>query len=161
MNKLSLIALLGATAIGLAGCGTHSSTTNTTTTTTTSNTAAPAAPAGGSSNSAAPAGGDTATGGSESGGGSGSEQHNQNFTLINHSGHTLVTLNVSPSDSSQWGPDILGRDTLANGESADITFPRGTEQCNWDIKATYDDNDTTDQRGVNLCTTTSVEITGG
>lgn len=160
MNKLSLIALLGATAIGLAGCGTHSSTTNTTTTTTTSNTVAPAAPAGGSSNSAAPAGGDTATGGSESGGG-GSEQHNQNFTLINHSGHTLVTLNVSPSDSSQWGPDILGRDTLANGESADITFPRGTEQCNWDIKATYDDNDTTDQRGVNLCTTTSVEITGG
>lgn len=159
MNKLSLIALLGATAIGLAGCGTHSSTTNTTTTTTTSNTVAPAAPAGGSNTAAGGSTADAGTAGPEQGSSAG--QHNQNFTLVNHSGHTLVTLNVSPSDSSQWGPDILGRDTLANGESADITFPRGTEQCNWDIKATYDDNDTTDQRGVNLCTTTSVEITGG
>ena len=157
MNKLSLIALLGASAIGLSACGGHTSTTNTTTTTTTSNTVTPAAPAGG--NMAAAGGSDdgAATAGSETSGGG---EHNQNFTMINHSGHTLVTLNVSPSDSNQWGPDILGRDTLANGESADITFPRGTDQCNWDIRATYDDNDTTDQRGVNLCTTSSVTITG-
>ena len=158
MNKFSLIALLGASALGLSACGSHTSTTNTTTSTATTNTVAPAAPAGG--NSAAPAGGDEAASGSESQSGGGAE-HNQNFTLVNHSGHTLVTLNVSASNDNQWGPDILGRDTLANGESADITFPRGEQQCNWDIRATYDDNDTTDQRGVNLCETTTVTITGG
>ena len=154
MNKIALIALLGASALGLSACGSHTATSNTSTTTTT-NTVAPMAPAGG--NSAAPAGGDTAGSGDAQSGG---EEHNQNFSLVNHSGHTLVTLNVSPSDSNQWGGDILGRDTLANGESADITFPRGTQQCQWDIRATYDDNDTTDQRGVNLCETTTVTITG-
>ena len=154
MNKVTLIALFGATALGLSACGSHT-TNNTTTTTTSSNSVAPAAPAGGG-NSAAPAGGDTAGSGDAQG-----AEHNQNFTLVNHSGHTLVTLQVSPNSSDQWGPDILGRETLANGESADVTFPRGEQACNWDIRATYDDHDTTDQRNVNLCETTSVEITGG
>jgi hypothetical protein len=71
----------------------------------------------------------------------------------------VVTLNVSPSNENSWGPDILGRDVLANGESAAITFDRSETQCNFDIKATYDDGDTTDMRGVNLCTVATVTLT--
>src|SRR3954463_2612152 len=70
-------------------------------------------------------------------------QARQNFTVVNNTGHVVVTLNVSPSNENSWGPDILGRDVLANGESAAITFERGETQCMWDIKATYDDGDTT------------------
>ena len=70
-----------------------------------------------------------------------------------------MTLNVSPSNENSWGPDILGRDTLANGESAQITFPHGETACNFDIKATYDDGDTTDARGVNLCQVATVTLT--
>jgi len=86
-------------------------------------------------------------------------QAQQNFTVVNNTGHVVVTLNVSPSNENSWGPDILGRDVLANGESAAITFPRGETQCSWDIKATYDDGDTTDMRGVNLCTVATVTLT--
>ena len=83
----------------------------------------------------------------------------QDFTLTNHTGHVIMTLNVSPNDSNQWGPDILGRDVLGDGEAAEISFDRNEDQCMWDIRVTYDDNDTNDLRGINLCETTEVEFT--
>ena len=113
------------------------------------NTAAPAAPAGGG-NSTGAAGGEAAAG-----------QARQNFTINNQTGHVLTTLNVSASNEDQWGPDILGRDVLANGETAEISFERGETQCQWDIRATYDDGGTTDARGVNLCEVATVNLTAG
>jgi len=83
----------------------------------------------------------------------------QDFTIHNNSGHTVMTLNVSPTASGDWGPDILGRDVLGNGESAQITFDRTEDHCIWDIRATYDDGDTGDWRGINLCETTDVNLT--
>ena len=143
MNKLYLTGALFASALAMAGCN-KAATTNNAAAPAASNAAAPAAPAGnaaGGEESAAPATGQ------------------QNFTLVNNTGHTVVTLNVSPSTQNEWGPDILGRDTLANGESAAITFPHGETQCNFDIRATYDDGDTTDMRGVNLCSVATVTLT--
>ena len=83
----------------------------------------------------------------------------QDFTVTNHTGHTIVTLNVSPHTDTRWGPDILGRDTLANGEQAEVTFDRNEDQCSWDIKVTYDDGTANDLRAVDLCHTTEVEFT--
>ena len=145
MKKLYITGAILASALALAGCN-QAATTNKAAP---ANTAAPAAPAGGNTASGgeapAPAG----------------DQTNQNFTLNNQTGHVVVTLNVSPTGDDQWGPDILGRDVLANGESAQISFPRGETQCQWDIRATYDDGDTTDARGVNLCELTTVNLTAG
>jgi len=149
MKKTYLTCALLASAMTLAGCGGAE------------NKAAPAnaaAPA----NTAAPADGDTA-GGDEDGAAAApaGDQTNQNFTINNQTGHIVVTLNVSPSNDDQWGPDILGRDVLANGESAQVSFPRAETQCEWDLRATYDDGDTTDVRGVNLCELTTVNLTAG
>jgi hypothetical protein len=83
----------------------------------------------------------------------------QDFTLTNSTGHVIVTLNVSPSDSNRWGPDILGRDVLGDGESAEVSFDRDEDQCEWDIRVTYDDGTENDERGINLCETTDVEFT--
>ena len=83
----------------------------------------------------------------------------QDFTIVNNTGHTIMSLNVSPSEERTWGPNILGGDKLGNGESAQITFPRGETQCNWDIKVTYDDGDVTDERKVNLCEVATVTLT--
>ena len=83
----------------------------------------------------------------------------QDFTITNHTGHVIMTLNGSPNDSNQWGPDILGRDVLGDGEQAEVTFDRNEDQCSWDIRVTYDDGDTNDLRAVNLCETTEVEFT--
>jgi hypothetical protein len=83
----------------------------------------------------------------------------QDFTINNHTGHVIVTLNVSPTSSNQWGPDILGRDVLADGESAEVSFDRDEDHCIWDIRVTYDDGTENDERGINLCETTDVTFT--
>lgn len=111
-----------------------------------SSTAAPAARAGGST-----AGSDTGT---AAGG-----QAQQDFTISNYSGHTIASVQLSPTSENSWGQNILGGDTLANGESAQINFYRGETQCVWDIKATYDDGGITDMRNVNLCEVASVALT--
>ncbi len=83
----------------------------------------------------------------------------QDFTIHNQTGHVVVTLNVSPSSETRWGPDILGREVLADGESAEITFDR-SDVCLWDIRVTYDDGDTGDWRQINLCETTDITLGG-
>ena len=144
MKKTYLTCMLLASAMALAGCGGAEN---------------KAAPAENASNAAAPAD-DAAAGGDEAAPAAPTgDQTNQNFTINNQTGHTVVTLNVSPSNEDEWGPDILGRDVLASGESAQVTFPRAESQCEWDIRATYDDGDTTDARGVNLCELTTVNLT--
>jgi hypothetical protein len=147
MNKLYLTGALFASALAMAGCN-KAATTNNAAAPAASNAAAPAAPA---------APGNAAAG--EEGAAPAAAGPNQNFTLVNNTGHTVVTLNISASNENSWGEDILGRDMLANGESAQITFPHGETECNFDIKATYDDNTTTDARGVTLCTLTTVTLT--
>lgn len=106
------------------------------------NTAAPAAPAAGGAPAAAVQG-----------------QAQQNFTVVNNTGFTVMTLNVSSSNENSWGPDILGANVIANGASAMVTFERGQSECIWDIRATYEDGDTSDMRGVNLCEVATVTLT--
>jgi hypothetical protein len=48
---------------------------------------------------------------------------------------------------------------LGDNESTHITFDRNEDQCHWDIRATYDDGDTTDERNINLCEVTTVTLT--
>jgi hypothetical protein len=146
MKKLNLAGALLASAFAVAACNGGASTNNAAAPAANAAAAAPAAPAenaGAATEAAAPAG----------------DQTNQNFTITNQTGHTVMTLNVSPSNEDNWGPDILGSNVLSNGESASVTFPRAETQCQWDIRATYDDGDTTDVRGVNLCQVTTVNLT--
>ena len=108
------------------------------------------APAEGTSSNSS---GEAADGGSQAG------AAQQDFSVVNNTGHVVMTLNVSPSNENEWGPDILGTDTLADGETAQVTFQRGSDQCQWDIRVTYDDGDTGDMRGVNLCEVATVTLT--
>ncbi len=84
----------------------------------------------------------------------------QDFTIHNQTGHVVVTLNVSPSSETRWGPDVLGREVLGDGESASVTFDRNEDICLWDIRVTYDDGDTGDWRQVNLCETSEITLGG-
>jgi len=82
----------------------------------------------------------------------------QDFTITNNTGQTILTLNVSPSDEESWGPDILGVEVLGAGEEASITFDNDEERCEWDIRVTYEDGDTGAWGGINLCETTNVTL---
>jgi hypothetical protein len=58
----------------------------------------------------------------------------QDFTLVNETGVEIHALYVSPADKDEWGKDILGKDTLASGQSAEIKFSPKEEADKWDLR---------------------------
>ena len=58
----------------------------------------------------------------------------QDFTVVNKTGVEIHKLFVSPHSSDDWDEDILGKDTLADGESLDINFSRSAKSAHWDLK---------------------------
>ncbi len=58
----------------------------------------------------------------------------QDFTVVNKTGVEIHELYVSPHSSDDWEEDVLGKDTLADGDSQDITFDRKSTAKMWDLK---------------------------
>ena len=58
----------------------------------------------------------------------------QDFTLHNETGVEIHRLFVAPHDSDEWEEDVLGRDTLPDGESVHITFSRKEQSVKWDLR---------------------------
>ena len=147
MKRIVVASLLAASAIGLVGCNQNKA--GNTSAANNSSAAAPAAngSAGTSAgNSAAPAAGASA------------DATNQNFTIRNNTGQTINELYVSAVSTDDWEEDILGRDTLANGQAAQIAFERAESQCQWDLRVVFENGQSLEERGVNLCQTGEVEV---
>ena len=151
MKSISVTAALLASALALAGCNRDAAPANNIAAPkpVETNTPAPApAPAANEAAEGEEAGAPTASVGTA----------RQNFSVVNRTGHTVLTLNVAPASEDEWGPDILGTQVLEAGQTAAVTFDRAESQCNYDIRATYDDGDTTDMRNVNLCQVATVNL---
>jgi hypothetical protein len=58
----------------------------------------------------------------------------QDFTLNNKTGFEIHKLFISPHSSDEWGEDVLGRDTLDDGESVQIKFGSREKAAHWDLK---------------------------
>jgi hypothetical protein len=58
----------------------------------------------------------------------------QDFTLVNRTGVEIHKFYTSPHSSDDWDEDVLGKDTLADGESLDITFPKREKATHWDLR---------------------------
>lgn len=84
------------------------------------------------------------------------------FNLRNRTQATLVTLQIGESTNPNWGEDILGRDTLAPGETAEVTINDNLAECDYDLRATFTDGDTLDVRHINMCQAngTTIDVTG-
>lgn len=150
MKKMIALGAILASTVSLAACGENKAASNTSTANSTASAPASngsaAAPAPASGNSAAPAGGQ------------GGDATNQNFTIRNNTGQTINELYVSAVSSNNWEEDILGRDVLANGESAQISFERSETQCNWDLRVVYENGQSLEERGIDLCQTAEIEV---
>lgn len=90
--------------------------------------------------------------------GSSMAQSKQDFRLTNKTGYTIDQVYVAPSKSNDWEEDVLGRDTLSNGESVDITFPKKNQVCSYDLKVVYDDNTPVEWYNFNLCEISKISI---
>lgn len=146
MKKSILLGALLASAMTLSACNSGSPTANTS--------------GNGSStatNTATPTGGNS-TAGNTSGNTVTADATNQNFTIRNNTGHVITHLYVAPTSSDNWEEDILGQDTLANGQTLDIQFERAETECQWDIKVDFDDGTSLEERNVNLCQTGTIDI---
>lgn len=63
----------------------------------------------------------------------------QDFILVNQTGRDILNVYITPSNSYYWDSDILGRDVLMNGETADIHFSRSETDRYWDLKVDFAD----------------------
>jgi hypothetical protein len=83
---------------------------------------------------------------------------NADFRLVNRTGYDINEVYVGPTSSSVWGEDVMGEQSLDDGETANIRFTGKSSECMWDIKVVYEDKDQSEFRSVNLCETSVVTI---
>jgi hypothetical protein len=83
----------------------------------------------------------------------------QDFTLVNKTGYELKEVYVSPAKSDDWEDDVLGQDTLGDGEKVDIKFHRSTKTCKWDLKVVYTvDSSSAVWGDIDLCNVENITI---
>lgn len=69
------------------------------------------------------------------------QQARQDFVLVNRTGYELSNVYVSPNRSNDWEDDVLGQDTLEDGQRVNIRFKRSVTTCRWDLKVIYSVDD--------------------
>lgn len=90
---------------------------------------------------------------------SNAQQAKQDFTLVNQTGYSISHVFVSPSKTDDWEEDVLGRDTLEDGDSWKIGFQRASKSCIWDLKVIYlDDDSDAIWGGLDLCKISKITI---
>lgn len=89
----------------------------------------------------------------------GAQDAKQDFRLVNKTGYELKALYVSPSKSDDWEEDVLGQDTLDDGQVVNIHFSAKTKTCKWDLKVTYSDDDSSAiWHDIDLCKVEKITI---
>jgi hypothetical protein len=58
----------------------------------------------------------------------------QDFVLHNETGVEIHEVYVSPVSSDDWEEDVLGKETLPEGDSVKITFDDRDKHIRWDLK---------------------------
>ncbi|HEX8144237.1 MAG TPA: hypothetical protein VF553_16675 [Pyrinomonadaceae bacterium] len=147
-NKVLLCGLIAALVASAACTSTApanaNKTTNTTTTTTVTNTAnRTTPPASNTTNTAT-------TNTSSTSNSANATEGKQDFTLVNATGVEINKVFISPHDSDDWEEDILGQDTLPNGQSVDIKFHRDEKAAMWDLKVEDKSGNSIEWENLNL-----------
>ena len=87
------------------------------------------------------------------------QEAKQDFTLVNKTGYELKEVYVSPNKIADWQEDVLGQDTLADGDHVHIHFVRAAKTCRWDLKVVYSDDDSSAVWGnIDLCSVDRITI---
>jgi hypothetical protein len=82
----------------------------------------------------------------------------QDFTLNNKTGVEIHKLQIAPHSSDEWGEDILGQDTLADGDSLDIKFGRHETSAHWDLRIEDSKGNSLEWESLDLLTISEVTL---
>jgi hypothetical protein len=81
------------------------------------------------------------------------------FVLVNDTGYEIDKIFVSPTKTEEWGSDIMGQDTLADGQSVKIHFNRTHEgTTKWDIKIIFTDKENRFWTDLDLSTISEITL---
>jgi len=82
------------------------------------------------------------------------------FSLINNSSHTLTYLYVAPSNTEEWGDDLLGDSgILEAGYEATVFIGDGSDQCLYDLRFETAEGAELDVFEVDICALNSYTLT--
>jgi hypothetical protein len=82
----------------------------------------------------------------------------QDFVLVNETGLTIDQFYCSPTTTNEWEEDVLGVETLAAGDSIEISFERDEEACEWDLMIVDEEEVSIIWQKINLCKATVITL---
>ncbi len=83
----------------------------------------------------------------------------QDFKVVNKTGYQIDSVYLSTPNDNDWGSDVMGQSSLADGEVVNITFSKGTQACKWDMKVVYHDDDSSAVwKALDLCSISKVSL---
>ena len=81
------------------------------------------------------------------------------LAVINRGQRIVVELFASPADVDDWGDERLNGEQVLPGKQTRLRLGASRE-CNWDVKVTYDDRSTEENRDFNVCRLRQVSFDG-
>ena len=75
----------------------------------------------------------------------------RNVDLINKTGLTMTAFYASVTNANSWEENILGNDSLDDGDTQPVDVNDGSGKCVFDFKAVFKNGSTAEKRGVNVC----------
>ena len=72
------------------------------------------------------------------------------FTLVNQTGKDIHYVYIAPTESEDWGDDVMGEDVLMNKDKVDITFSPKSKATHWDLQVEYEDGKTSTWEDLDL-----------
>jgi hypothetical protein len=82
----------------------------------------------------------------------------QDFVLHNATGVEIHGVYVSPVTTDEWEEDVLGKDTLPDGESVKITFDDRDKHAHWDLKVVDGKGNSIEWHDLNLVEISEVTL---
>lgn len=82
----------------------------------------------------------------------------QDFVLHNDTGVEIHKLLISPHRADSWGEDILGKDTMGDGETLTIKFGREERAAHWDLRIEDANGNSVEWENLNLLEISEVTL---
>ena len=79
----------------------------------------------------------------------------RNVDILNRTGRTMTQFYASVTRSNSWEENILGNDSLDDGDTQSVDIDDGSGKCVFDFKAVFRGGATAEKRGINVCEITT------
>ena len=82
----------------------------------------------------------------------------QDFVLHNETGVEIHEVYVSPVTAGDWEEDVLGKETLPEGDSVKVTFDDRDKRSHWDLKVVDGKGNSIEWHDLNLVEISEVTL---